>query len=533
MPRYDAVIIGAGHNGLVCANYLGRAGLKVCVLERRAIAGGATVTEELWPGYKISVASYIMSLLQPKIMIDLELRRHGVEVVDGAGPAFQPFEDGRSLVFWPDTARMQEEIANFSKRDAEAYPRFLAHMEAVIPYMRRLLFETPPDPTTGRIRDIGRALSLAWRFRDIGGHLYDVWDLLTLSAYDYMKRWFESDQMVLAYSSYASGAAGLISPKTQGSAYVLARPLLREAGTPAGPGGLVKGGMGSITQALIAAGRENGVEVRTSAPVAQIQIEKGRARGVVLENGERIEANIVGANLQAKLLYLKLIDRKWLSEKVVKAVEDMRTESICFKINIAARALPKWTAYDARRLNEPYPGSITIAENSDELEDAFYSARNGKMAERPYLWITTPSAFDPSVAPPGEHVINVLGGHVPYKLKGREWDDAAKEELFQITMRQITRYAPGFDAAVRHKQVLTPPDIERIFALPGGHVHHGEMSLDQIFFRRPVAHYADYRTPVRSLYLCGASAHPGGGVTGVPGHNAAREILKDLGKTMR
>ena len=531
MSKYDAVIVGAGHNGLVCANYLGRAGLKVMVVERREIAGGATVTEEVWPGYKVSVASYTMTLLQPKIMMDLDLRRHGVEALE-VGPSFQPFEDGRSLVYWPDTPRMVEEIRRFSTADAEAYPKFVAHMEAVIPYLRRLLFETPVDPTTGRIMDVAKALSLAWRFRDIGGRAYDVWDLLTMSAHDYLKRWFESDAVLTAYGSYASGAAGLISPKTQGSAYVLARPLLRDPNTAAGPGGLIKGGMGSITKALLAAASEAGVEVRTSAAVAKIDVEDGCARGVVLESGERIEALIVGANLQAKLLYLKLIDAKWLSAEVLESVKKSRTDSIAFKINIAASALPRWTAYDKRRLNEPNPGSITLAENSDELEDAFYSARNGEMAKHPYLWITTPSAFDPSVAPPGQHVINVMGGHVPYTLKGRDWDEAAREELFQIVMRQICRYAPGFDRHVTHRQILTPPDIERMFALPGGHVHHGEMSLDQIFFRRPIAHYADYRTPVRSLYLCGASAHPGGGVTGVPGHNAAREMLKDLGKRM-
>jgi phytoene dehydrogenase-like protein len=290
--------------------------------------------------------------------------------------------------------------------------------------------------------------------------------------------------------------------------------------------------MGSITRALVAAGRGSGVEVRTSAPVARIDIEAGRAKGVILESGERISADLVGANLQAKLLYLKLIDRSWLPEAVIDAVRRSRTESIAFKINLAANALPRWTAYDVRRLNHSNPGSITLAESSEELEDAFHSARHGEMAKRPYLWITTPSAFDPTLAPPGRHVINVMGGHVPYKLKGRDWDEAAHEELYQIVIRQICRYAPGFDQAVTHKQVLAPPDIERMFALPGGHVHHGEMSLDQIFFRRPIAHYADYRTPVKSLYLCSASAHPGGGVTGVPGHNAAREILKDLGKRM-
>ncbi|MFO0995298.1 MAG: NAD(P)/FAD-dependent oxidoreductase [Alphaproteobacteria bacterium] len=531
MKTYDVVIVGGGHNGLVAAAYLGKAGLKVCVLERRGIVGGASITEEVWPGYKVSVAAYTMVMLQPKIMIDLDLRRHGIEVLEG-GPSFQPFEDGRSLVFWPDVARMAEEIRKFSAADAEAYPRFVAHMDRLMPHIRRLLFETPVDPTTGRIKDLAKALRLAWRFRSIGRQAYDIWDLLTLSAHDYLKRWFESDQMLTAYGSYASGSAGYISPKTPGSAYVLARPLMRDPNTAAGPGGLVRGGMGAVTQALLKAATEAGVEVITNRPVAKIDIEAGRARGVILEGGERIAANVVAVNAHAKHLYLKMIDRQWLDDDIVAAAKRMRTDSIAFKINVAASALPRWKAYDSRRLNDPDPGSITLAENSDELEDAFFSARNGEMAKRPYLWIVTPTAVDPSLAPPGQHILNIMGGHVPYQLKGREWDEAAREELFQIVMRQICRYAPGFDQAVTHRQILTPKDIEAQFALPGGHVHHGEMSIDQVFFRRPVARYADYRTPVKSLYLCSASAHPGGGVSGVPGHNAAREILKDLGRRM-
>ncbi len=529
MRKFDAVIIGAGHNGLVCAAYLAKAGLKVCAIERRPVVGGPVLSEEIWPGYKISVASFWMSLLQPKIMIDLDLRRHGIEVVE-TPPGFQPFADGRCLVFWPDTARMVEEIRRFSAADAEAYPRFVAHMQRLMPYLRRLLFETPVDPTTGKFKDIAKAMTFAWRFRDIGGHLYDIWDLLTLSAYDFLRRWFESETVLAAFGSYASGSGGYISPKTPGSAYVLARPLLRDPDTAAGPGGLVRGGMGAIAKALLRAAVEAGATVLTDRDVVQIDITDGRARGVTLADGEAILSGIVIANADAKSLFLRLIDRKWLSEDIVSAAQRIRTESNCFKINLAARALPRWTSYDARRLNNPDPGSITIAENLEELESAFESARHGRMAERPYLWILTPSAFDATVSPSGQHVLSVFGGHVPYRLKDRDWDDAARMELYSIVMRQICRYAPGFDEYVTHKQILVPPDLERLFSLPGGHVHHGELSLDQIFFRRPMAHYADYRTPIANLYMCGASTHPGGGVTGVPGHNAAREILKDMGR---
>src|SRR5690348_15399113 len=289
MPKFDAVVIGAGHNGMVCASYLAKAGLKVAALERRGVVGGPVVTEEVWPGYRISVAAFWMSLLQPKIMMDLDLRKHGIEVLS-TPPGFQPFADGSSLVFWPDTQCMVEEIQKFSVADAEAYPRFIAHMEGLMPYLRRLLFETPVDPTTGRLGDVGRALSLAWRFRDIGARFYDIWDLLTLSAYDFLRRWFESETMLTALGCYASGSGGNISPKTPGSAYVLARPLLRPSDTAAGPGGLVRGGMGAVTQAMRRSAEAAGVEIHTGSEVVRIIVENGIARGVELKNGAQKRA---------------------------------------------------------------------------------------------------------------------------------------------------------------------------------------------------------------------------------------------------
>jgi phytoene dehydrogenase-like protein len=529
VQQYDAVIVGGGHNGLVCAAYLGKAGLKVAVIERRPIVGGAAVTEEVWPGFHVSVASYWMSLLQPKIVMDLDLRRHGIEVIP-TPPGFQPFEDGRSLVFWSDTQKMVQEIRRFSDEDAEAYPRYLAHIESLLPYLRRLLFETPIDPTTGQLKDISKAIGFAWRFRNIGSHFYDIWDLLTLSAVEYLKRWFRSEAVLTAFGCYASGSGGSISPKSPGSAYVLARPFIRDPNTAAGPGGLVRGGMGSISQALARAAEEAGVTILTNRTVKSIDIIEGTARGVILQDGEVIGAKVVVCNASARLLFLEMIDPSWLKPEVIDAVKRIRIESTCFKINLATTALPRWSAYDARGLQDRNPGSVTTAENLEELEEAFQAAMQGGISPRPYMWLITPSGFDPNVAPPGKHFVSILGGHVPYKLKGREWDDAAHDELYDIVMRQICRYAPGFDACVLHRQVLAPPDIERIFALPGGHVHHGELTLDQVFFRRPIAGFANYRTPIANLYMCGASTHPGGGVTGVPGHNAAREVLWDAGR---
>jgi phytoene dehydrogenase-like protein len=527
MTSYDAVIIGAGHNGLVCAAYLAKSGLRVAVIERRGIVGGPVVTEEVWPGYRVSVASFWMSLLQPKVMLDLDLRRHGIEVID-TPPGIQPFLDGRSLVFWPDVGRMCDEIRPFSAADAAAYPAFVAHMEGLMPFLRRLLFEVPVDPTTGRLRDVGRALALAWRFRDIGPRFYDIWDLLTLSAHDFLRRWFESETVLTAFGCYASGSGGNISPRTPGSAYVLARPLLRAADTPAGPGGLVRGGMGSIATALRRAAEEAGAAIRVGAEVDRVIVENGAAKGVALAGGEVVAARAVVSNADAKTLFLRLLDGVPLPAEVVAAVRRIRTDSSCFKINLAASALPRWSAWEARGLDGSHPGSVTIAETLDELERAFAAAREGRMAERPYLWILTPSAFDPALAPPGRHVLSVFGGHVPYALADGAWDEAARGRLLGIVLDQIDRYAPGFSAGVLHHQVLVPPDLERMFGLPGGHVHHGELSLDQIFFRRPIAGAADYRTPIAGLYQCGASTHPGGGVTGVPGHNAAKVILRDF-----
>ena len=526
MKDYDVVVIGAGHNGLVCAAYMAQAGLRVCVVERSGEIGGPVQTKELWPGFHLSVASFWMSLLQPKIMIDLKLREHGVKVID-TPPGFQPFRDGRSLVFWPDVARMAEEIRAFSAHDAAAYPAFVAHMEALVPHLRKLLFEVPVDPTTGRLKDLAKTASFAWRFRSIGPSFYDLWDLLTLSAHDYLKRWFNSPEILTVYGCYASGSGGNIGPKSPGSAYVLARPYLRESDTEAGPGGLVEGGMGSIARALGAAAKERGVEIRVNAPVSKVQVKDGAAVGVELASGERISARAVVSNANAKTLFLRLLNPQDLPPDVVAAAERIRTESSCFKINLAASTLPAWTALASRGMQGP-PGSITIAESLDELQLAFEAAGHGRMAEKPYLWILTPSAFDPTVAPPGRHTVSIFGGHVPYRLASGAWDDAARERLYEIVMTQIERYAPGFAAHVLHKQVLVPPDLEAMFDLPGGHVHHGELSLDQIFFRRPFAHYADYRSPIKGLYQCGASTHPGGGVTGVPGYNASRVVVGDL-----
>ena len=519
---YDAVIIGAGHNGLVCGAYLAKAGLKVCMLERRSVLGGAAVTEELWPGFKISSAAFVMSLMQPKILDDLELKKFGLAIIRPA-PLYQPLPDGSHIAFFDDLQRTCAEIARFSKKDAAAYPTYRTHMQGLAPILRRLLWEIPFDIGSRNFGDIRKTLGFFWRFRQIGASFYDVYDLLTLSAHDFLRRWFESDVVLAALGSYASGSGGNISLRSPGSAYVLIRGYLRGSDE----WGFVRGGMGGISQAIALSGRRYGLEVRTDAEVARIRVRDGRAAGVVLKGGEEIGARRVIANASAKTTFLRLVEKKELPADFLASIRGIRDASSCFKINLAVEAPPHYPAFDPAMIDAAYPTTVRIAPSVDYLEKAYDAAKYGGFARRPYLAIMVPSLADPTIAPPGKHVVSIFGGHAAYELKDREWTDEVREELYKTVMDTISEYAPGFGNSVIAKQILTPPDLERIFDLPGGHVHHGELSADQIFFRRPAPHYADYRTPIAGLYLCGASAHPGGGVTGVPGHNAARVILAE------
>ncbi|MBC3924195.1 NAD(P)/FAD-dependent oxidoreductase [Pseudomonas lurida] len=526
MSQFDAVIVGAGHNGLVCAAYLAKAGKKVCVVERRNIVGGAALTEELWPGFHLSVASYWMSLMQPKIMLDLDLLKYGVEVIP-TPPGIHPFQDGSVVTHWSDVDRMCAEIRRYSDKDADVYPAYVEHMKKLVGHLRKLLFEVPIDIATGKVKDLTKSAALLWRMKAAGPMFYDIWDLLTLSCHDFLRRWFESPQVLTMFGCYTSGSGGNIGPMVPGTAYVLARPYLRDGNTKAGPGGLVKGGMGALVNAIKQACLDHGVTIRCSAPVKEIVVKDKRAAGVRLESGEVIHAKSVVSNANAKTLFLRLLKPQDLPPAVIDAVKRIRTKASTFKINMALSGLPKWQGLKAS--DNQTPGSITIAENLEELQTAFESAQHGEMAKHPYMWILTPSVFDPTAAPEGKHTMSLLGGHVPYALRdGRPWDETTKEELFNIVVNQIERYAPGFRELVLHKQVLVPSDLEAMFDLPDGHVHHGELSIDQIFFRRPIAHYADYRSPIAGLYQCGASTHPGGGVTGVPGHNAAQVILSEI-----
>ena len=521
---YDAVIIGAGHNGLVCGAYLAKAGLKVCILERRHVVGGATVSEELWPGYTVSVASYVMSVLSPRVIADLELKRHGFEVIP-ADHLFVPFPDGRYLVYWDDIKKTCAEIAKFSRKDAEAYPAFDRYLQESAAIVRGLLYETPPDPTTRRWRDLKDTFALLWRYRKVGGRLYRIADLLTQSVYDYLARWFESDE-VLALLSYYASIGTFAGPRSPGTAYVLLHHLMGEHGG-AGGLGFMRGGMGSITRAIAAAAREHGAIVRTGAEIERVVVEGGRATGVALKSGEVVAGKVIASNADAKTTFLRLVAEKELPADFLADLRSYRTFSTAFKINLAVDEPPRFTAFKADEIGARYPTYVHIGPSVDYLERAYDDAKYGMYSARPFITPVVPSMVDDTVAPKGKHIVNLFGGHAPYALKGTTWA-AEKDRFFDTVMDTLAEYAPNLRGSIIHKQVLTPPDLEALIGLPQGHIFHGELALDQLFFQRPVAHYANYRSPIRGLYQCGASTHPGGGVMGIPGYNAAREILKDL-----
>ncbi|WP_087046363.1 phytoene desaturase family protein [Caballeronia ptereochthonis] len=522
--RYDAVIIGAGHNGLVCGAYLARKGFKVCLLERREIAGGAAVSEPVWPGYRVSTASYTMALLQPRIIQELELAKYGYEIVVPS-PMLHLYGDGRSLVLRAEGERLFADIARFSEADAEAYGKYRAHMTKLGKVVSEMLWEIPPDPADNALSARSRLLGFAWRFRDMGEQFYELYDVLTLSARDFLGRWFESDEMITAMGFYASCGGAATSICSPGSAYVLLRGFIRDHTTGAGPAGFVRGGMGAISEAIAASGKAHGMEVRCDAPVAEVLIDGERATGVRLASGERIEAGCVISNVATKVLFQQLVNAKHVAPEFLSRVARIRDRSTAFKVHLALNRLPTFKDFDAQAAGFAYPAQVRIAPSVEYLERAWDAAKYGGIAPHPALVVMTPSVVDPGVAPEGKHLISIFGQHAPYALREGTWN-TQRERLCQIVLDTLAVHAPDIRECIDDAQVLSPADLERIFALPGGHVHHGELSADQIFFRRPVQGAADYRTPIKGLYQCGASVHPGGGVTGVPGHNAAQVVMR-------
>jgi phytoene dehydrogenase-like protein len=522
--NYDVIVIGGGHNGLVCAAYLARAGRKVLVLERRHVLGGAAVTEEIYPGFKYSVCSYVVSLLRPEIIRELDLPRHGLEILPLDG-TFTPMPNGDYLWRVNDHARTRREIARHSKLDAEAYDEYGKAMVDMGRFVKPILTMTPPDPTSLHLRGLADLLSVARRFRALSdADRYNQLQLMTMSAIDFLDQWFETD--VLKATMAASGIIGtFLGVRSPGTAYVLLHHYMGEIDGAFRSWGLSRGGTGAISLAIAAAAREAGVEIRTEAAVSQILVNNGSASGVVLANGDEIRARTVASSVDPNLTFLKMVGADHLPDEFVEAVRRYKFRGSSGKVNMALDALPDFTCLPGA--GPHLRGAISISPSVDYMERAYDAAKYGRYSRRPYVDVVIPSLTDPSVAPPGKHVMSCFVQYAPYHLKEGTWDEQ-REAFGQTVLDTLAEYAPNIKDLVLHRQVLTPLDLERDFGLTEGNIFQGELTLEQLFFLRPAPGWAQYRTPIRNLYLCGSATHPGGGIMGAPGRNAARRMLTDV-----
>lgn len=528
VANYDAIIIGAGHNGLVTACYLARAGWKVLVLERRYLVGGACVTEETFPGYKVSTAAYVNSLFRKEIVRDLKLESYGFAVLERNPSSFSPFPDGRYLLLGPDAALNHREIAKFSARDAESYPKYEAMLERVADVIEPTLPMVPPNLVRPSLRDLWNLFGLARSFRKLGPGMSEAIEILTGPARTILDRWFESEQLKATLATDAIIGA-MAAPSMPGTAYVLFHHVMGETNGKRGVWGYVRGGMGGLTQALAAAARDLGVEIRCDAEVARIHIKGGEVAGVALANGDEFLARVVASNADAHITFTKLLDPKLLPPEFAEAIGRISYDSASLKINVALAELPNFTACPSAQPGPQHRGTIHICPDLDYIERGYDDAKYGRPSAEPILECTIPSVVDASVAPPGQHLMSMFIQYAPYKLREGTWDER-KEEFADRCFDILDTYAPNFKRSVLHRQVLTPLDLERTFNLTGGNIFQGAMTLNQLFVLRPVPGFADYRTPIRGLFLCGAAAHPGGGVMGAAGWNAAREILRRKGR---
>ena len=523
---FDVVIVGGGHNGLTCACYLAKSGLRVGVFERRSILGGAAVTEEFHPGFRNSTASYTVSLLNPKVIRDLRLAEHGLKVLERPMQNFLPLPDGRALTAGPDSARTSASVRSFSARDAERLPAYYKMLDAAVTLLRSQLLETPPaDPR--RLRDLWGALQVGRRFRKLDASVQrDIHELFTRSAGDLLDHWFESDAVKALYG-FDAVVGSYASPYTPGSAYVLLHHVFGEVNGKTGVWGHAVGGMGAITQAMAAEARRLGVTLETDASVKRIIVERGRATGIELDDGRVIQGNAVAANVGPKPLYLNLLADVDLPAEFRARIERLRVGSATFRMNVALSELPKFTAAPHDDGGAHLGSGIILAPSLEYMDHAFADARLTGMSRKPIVEMLIPSTLDSSLAPKGAHVASLFCQHFAYKLPdGRDWRQE-KSRAEDLVFATVESYAPNFRASILGHSSLSPLDLEEKLGLAGGDIFHGALGLDQLWAARPMLGYGDYRTPLKSLYLCGSGAHPGGGVTGLPGHNAAREIMRD------
>jgi phytoene dehydrogenase-like protein len=522
--QYDAIVVGGGHNGLVAAAYLARAGRRTLVLERRPLVGGAAVTEEIFPGFKFSVFSYVVSLLRPEIIRDLELPRHGLQILP-LESTVTPLDNGDYLGSWADPDESRAELTRHSPRDAEAAVRFGKLMHHMAMAVRPILGMVPPDPSSLAPSDLRSLLRLGRHMRSLGAeHFHALHKLMTMSSADYLDEWYELDPLKATKS--ASGIIGtFLGPRSPGSAYVLLHHYMGEIDGAFRAWGFQRGGTGAISESIASAARAAGAEIRTDAAVERVLVKNGRAVGVALASGEELRAPVVVSSLDPRRTFLQLVDPKELPGDLVAGVERYKFRGSSGKVNLALSGLPDFTCFgqDPSLRVRALRGAISISPSVAYLERAYDDAKYGEFSRHPYMDIVIPSMIDPGMAPPGRHVMSVFVQYAPYDLNGG-WSDERREAFGDTVVDTIARYAPNLKSLILGRQVLTPADIERITGLSEGNIFQGELALHQLFFLRPAAHWAKYRTPIRGYWQCGAGTHPGGGIMGASGRLAALEI---------
>ncbi|MCE9563532.1 MAG: NAD(P)/FAD-dependent oxidoreductase [Planctomycetes bacterium] len=527
MPsNYDAIIIGAGHNGLVTAAYLAKAGYRVLVLERRELVGGCCITEELWPGFKVSTAAYVNSLLRPEIIRDLELKKYGFEMLPRSPSSFTPFPDGRYLMMGPDKEMTHNEIAKFSKKDAEAYPKYEDMLTRVADFLEPMLTQTPPNPFSMSLGNLWQLGKMGWNFKAMGQAVAgEAVEILTGAARPILDRWFESEQLKATIATDAVIGA-FAPPSHPGTAYVLFHHVMGECNGVRGVWGYVRGGMGTVSNSIASAAKSYGAEIRTNADVGKILVKDGYAYGVALKDGTEFLASRVISGADAHVTFVKLMDAKDLPADFLSAINRIDYSSATVKINVAVDRPPQFKCLPGEGIGPQHHGTMHICPDQDYIEHAYDDAKYGRWSRNPMIECTMATALDNTLAPPGKHIVSMFVQYAPYHLKDTTWEvekDKFADRVFDI----VEEYAPGFKSSVLHRIVIPPPDMERMWGITGGNIMQGSMSLSNMASFRPVAGYANYRTPVKGLYMCGAATHPGGGVMGACGLNAAREILRD------
>ncbi|MGB3834734.1 MAG: NAD(P)/FAD-dependent oxidoreductase [Mesorhizobium sp.] len=527
MKTWDAIVIGGGHNGLVNACYLQRAGLDVLVVEKNEWVGGAATSRSLAPGFTYSNCSYVCSLFRPEIMRDLELPRFGLQVIAYEGGAVFT-QDGDYLANYRDHDAHRREFARFSARDAEAYDRYARDVTRQCRFIQPLLMRTAPDPTSLRPRDIGELIFLGRKFAGLTAEeMALTLRFWTMSISDFLDEYFETD--VIKANFALSGIIGTaLGPMSPGTAYVLLHHYMGEVDGSVGAWGYARGGMGAVTKALADSFRASGGTVRTGAEVDHVVVKSGKARGVVLAGGEEVRGRLVVSNADVKRTFLKLVEEKELPDPFLRRVKNFKIRGSSGKVNIALDSLPEFPALPE---DSPcYRGDMHFTDSVERMERAYDDWKAGRWSADPFLDMMIPTMLDPTMAPPGKHFMSCFVQYAPPRVEGRDWTDADRDGFAESVVAQIAAYSPGFRDRIVHMEVRTPRELEAEVGLTEGNIFQGELTFDQLLFNRPVPGYAQYRSPVGGLYICGSSTHPGGGVMGAPGRNAAREILRDLAR---